>query len=109
VYPPQVHLVDHAFVGIAHRVHVAFPVERRIDHARLRHHRGALVAVHREVFLLVPDGVAEMRVAPVHLADDRMRVGIEQQLVRVEPLSLLGLVGPVDAIAVELPGFSPGT
>ncbi len=33
-----------------------------------------------------------------------LRVGIEQQLVRIEAVPLLGRVGPVDAKAVELAG-----
>ncbi len=41
----------------------------------------------------------------MHLAGDRLCIRVEQQLVRVEALALLGLVGAVDAVAVELAGF----
>ena len=35
-------------------------------------------------------------------------IGIEQELVGIEAMSLLGLIRPVDAIAVELPGADVG-
>ena len=48
--------------------------------------------------------VGEMRVAPDQPAGEPLGIGIEQQLVGVEAVAALGLIGPVDAIAVELPG-----
>ena len=45
-----------------------------------------------------------MRVAPDQPAGQPPGIGIEQQLVGVEAVAVLGLIGPVNAIAVELPG-----
>src|SRR5579871_2089793 len=39
---------------------------------------------------------------------DRLRVGIDQKLIGVEPFAAFGLVGAVDAIPVELPEFYAG-
>ena len=47
------------------------------------------------------DRVAEDGRVPVELADMGARVGVEQQLVRIEAMAGLRLVGPVDAKAVE--------
>ena len=45
-----------------------------------------------------------MRVAPCELAGELLAVGIDQQLVGIEPVAGLGFIGPVHAIAVELAG-----
>jgi hypothetical protein len=47
--------------------------------------------------------IAEMRIAPYQPAGDRSGVGIDQQLVRIEAKSALGLVEPVHPVTVELP------
>ena len=103
----DVHLVDHALVAAAIRVEVAFPVEFVIDYLGAGHAARAVAPVARQVLLLVADGVAELGVGPVDRADDRLRVRVEQQLVGIEAVSLVGRVGPVRAIGVELPGAKP--
>ena len=45
-----------------------------------------------------------MRVAPDQPAGQPFGIGIEQQLVGVEAVALLRLVGTIDAIPIELPG-----
>src|SRR6476620_1105144 len=45
-----------------------------------------------------------MGVAPHQPASEPLGIGVEQQLVGVEAVAALGLVGPVDAIAVKLSG-----
>ena len=51
--------------------------------------------------VLVAQRVAEHRLLPVHLAAERLGVGVDQQLVRVAAVALLRLVGAVHAQAVE--------
>jgi hypothetical protein len=106
----DVHLVDEAVVGRVVRPAVVAPVEVRVDHLALGHHRGAVAPVERQVLLLVADGVAEMRVAPLvaEAARDAVGVGVDQQLVGVEAVPALGLVGAVHAVAVELPRAHAG-
>jgi hypothetical protein len=45
-----------------------------------------------------------MGVAPYQPSGQPLGIGIEQQLVGVEAVAMFGLVGPVNAITVELPG-----
>ena len=77
------------------------PVEVRIDDDRLRHERGAVALVERQIVALGADRVPEARRVPLELADVRARVRIEQQLVRVEPVAGVGRVRPVDAVSVD--------
>ena len=58
----------------------------------------------REIFALVPDPVPVLRIAPVNMAEERFRIRVEQQLVRIEAMSELGSIRTVDAITVEQPG-----
>ena len=48
------------------------------------------------------DAVAEMRIVPAQLAEQRLGVGVDQQLVRVEAVAVRRVVGAVHAVAVEL-------
>src|SRR5882724_13633983 len=52
----------------------------------------------------MPDLVAEQRVVPARTADDRLRIGIKQQLVRVEAVSSGRVVGSMHAIGVQQSG-----
>lgn len=64
---------------------------------------GAVVpVVEREIAGLVADPVPVHLIAPVDGAADGLGIGLEQQLVRVEPMAPPGVVGSVHAIGVEL-------
>ena len=80
---------------------LAAPGEGRIDHAAFRHEGGAVALVEGEVVVGLADRVAEQRGVPVELADELLRIGIEQQLVRVEAVPVRRLVGAVHAIAID--------
>ena len=57
---------------------------------------------------VVAVGVRERAPAiPEHRAFDRLRVGIDQELVRVEPVPLLGCPRAVDPVPVPLPRTDP--
>src|SRR5450631_964795 len=49
-----------------------------------------------------------MRVGPGELAAEPLAVGVDQELVRVEAVPGLRVIGPVHAIPVELAGLSVG-
>src|SRR3546814_7742867 len=51
----------------------------------------------------MPDAVAEGGVVPVQLAVQDLGVGIQQQLVGIEAMARLRLVGTMYAVAVVLP------
>ena len=103
----DVHLVDDGARPAGQRRPVAFPVEGGIDHHALGQVGGAVAVVGLDVTLGVAGPVAEERVVPLERARDRLRVGIEQGLGRVEAMPLSGLVGPVDPEGVEGAGPYP--
>ncbi|CDK01815.1 hypothetical protein MIC448_90005 [Microbacterium sp. C448] len=99
--PLHVRLVDDR--GRVRRlgVHIARPVEERVDDDA-HHHvlRGILVVAG----VGIAEVVAEDRLPPVDLTGNGLRVGVQQQLVRVEPLTVGWVVGAMDAVSVALPG-----
>ena len=54
------------------------------------------------------DGVAEQRFRPFQLAHQLFGVGVDEQLVGVEAMTVLRVVGPVHAIAIDLTGVGVG-
>ena len=107
-HPAHMAFVDEGLVpGHARRTVVA-PRERVVDDDRLRHRAGAVLWVGHEVLLRAADRVAEGLVRWLDGAADRLRVRVEEELPGVEPVTLLRLVGAVDAEAVELPGPGVG-
>ncbi len=75
-----------------------------IDDAAFRHEAGAVAVVHAQVFLPRSDRVAEQRVVPAQRADERLGVRVEQQLVRIEAVAVLRIVGSIDPIPVDRAG-----
>src|SRR5258708_10252400 len=96
-----VDLVDDRLVELDIRGPVVAPVEVRVVYDRPRHEGGAVVVVARA---LVAEVVGKARLVPVDLALDGLGVRIEEQLGRVAPLAALRRPGPVDPVAVALPG-----
>ncbi len=99
----HVHLVDDRVVPRRARIAVVAPRERRVDDLALRHAARVVAPILRQVGALTADAIAEVRIAPGERPDDRLRIGIEQQLLRVEAMAVLRLVRAVHAIAVQLP------
>jgi len=55
----------------------------------------------------VIETVGEQRLVTIDLAADRLGVGVQEELRRIAPLALAGLVGTVDPIAVALARLNP--
>src|SRR4029079_1785453 len=100
----HVRLVDDRVVPRRARIAIVAPRERRIDDLAFRHAARVVASILRQVGALAADAITEMRIAPRERADDRLRVRIEQQLLRIEAMALLRLIRTVHAIAVELAG-----
>ena len=101
-------LVDDRLVPGRGGVPVVFPVERLVDHDRLGDHGRVVLVVPLEVGVLSVRHVRQRVPAlPQHGALDRLRVRVDQQLVRVEAMPLLRRPPPVDAVAVPLPRPDP--
>ena len=99
VRPAHVRLVDHRLVVLVLRRPVVAPVEERVDDDGRHGVRGrvVVVALVRGVELVR----VERRVA-VDLPVDRLGVRVEQQLVRVAPVTARRVVRAVHAVAVPL-------
>ena len=88
---------DRVAPGHARRAILA-PVERAIDDAALGH-TGSAVGVRRAI--VVARLGAEKRVVPYERALQCQRARIDEQLVRIEAMPVLRVVGPMHAVAVE--------
>src|SRR5437667_1925751 len=97
----QMCLVDHALVPGAVRRTVSTPAELRFDDAAFWHPARIVAAVERQIGARRAGPISEMRIAPFERALERARIRIQQQLVRVEAVSALGLIGSIDTVAVE--------
>ncbi len=101
----HVRLVDDALRIGDVRGAVAGPVEERVDDHAVHHVRGRVVVV---LGVGVAEVVGEQRLVPVDLAAGRLRVRVEQQLRRVEPLARLRVVVAVHPVAVPLARLDAG-
>src|SRR5439155_9333805 len=105
----DVRLVDDGLRPRPLRRAIALPVEALVDDHGFRNRRDVVLVVELEVDVVarplrVRDIGQDVRSAEVDRPLDRLRIGIDHQLERVEAQAALGVVGPVDAIAVALPG-----
>ena len=101
----QVRLVDDGLVQSHVRRTVVAPVEVRVVDHRLRDVRGAVVVVPGAG---IGEPVREACLSPIDGTLDGLRVRIDEQLVRVAAVALVGRPGAVDAVAVPLPGKGSG-
>src|ERR1700683_3094911 len=83
---------------------IGSPGKSRIDHLILRHSGGIVAPVKRQVFLLVPDLVSKMRVAPADGPVYLLAIGIQQKFVMIKTVALLGSIRAIDAVSVQLAG-----
>ena len=80
------------------------PGEALVDDLALLHERCAVALVEGEIVAVGVERVAEHGRVPLQLADVRLRVRIEQQLVRIEAMARFRFVGAMHAIAVYRAG-----
>ncbi|MND86631.1 hypothetical protein D3C80_786060 [compost metagenome] len=87
---------------------VAAPGVGRVDDLALGHERRAVALIETEVAVGVTNGVAEQRFGPFQAAHQLFGVRVDQQLVGVETVAVLRLIGAVYAVAVDLSGVGIG-
>ncbi len=95
---------DGVFPGDVRSRLAASPVEGLVDDDGLRHAAGVVTAIERKVLARAAGAIGEMRIAPYQPSGQPPGIGIEQQLVGVEAVAVFGLIGSVNAIAIELSG-----
>jgi hypothetical protein len=98
----DVGLVDDSFVPRDIRPPVVLPVEARVYDDALRDRVGVVLVVELEIRVLsgARDVREDVRPVPLHRPLDRLRIRVDEELVRVEAVPRLRLVGAVHAIAV---------
>src|ERR1700752_164929 len=97
-----VQLVDQSFVPRDAGRRIRSPGKGRIDYAILRHTGGIVAPIERQVFLLVPNSVSELRVAPANEAVNLFAVGIEKKLMVVKSMALFWGIRTVDSVTIQL-------
>ena len=103
--PADVRLVDDRLVIGGLRGPVVAPVEERVDDHVLRHVPRAVRGVPLPG---VGELVVEQGLVPADVTLDRLAVRVEQQLGAVAAQPARGVVRPVHAVAVPLPGRDTG-
>ncbi len=83
---------------------IVAPIEIALDDDAFRHAGGAVLDVHLEI-VAGSEIVGEDGLLPTDMAGDGPGIGIDEQLVVVEAVSVLRVPGAVDAIAIKLSGF----
>src|ERR1700747_803649 len=78
------------------------PCECLVDDPALRHSTRVVASVEREVGSRAAGAIPEMRVAPDESARELLGIGIDEQLVRIEAQSALGMISAVNPVTVEL-------
>ena len=96
----HVQLCDHELIPAQPRRPIGAPRESAVDDPALGHVFRAVAFVEGEVVAGL-DLVAEQRRVPVDLADERLGIRVEQQLVMVEPMTLFGRIRAVHAVTVD--------
>lgn len=92
---------DRAIPRRAGRLIVA-PGKGRLDDHALREITGAVARIQPEVRPFVSVRISAQDLVPAHGPGDRLGVRIQEELLRIEAMALLGRKGAMDAVAVEL-------
>src|SRR5215472_7697584 len=81
---PNMHLVGDSHFPRDCRTELASPSEGGVDHSAFWNKGGAVPLVEAEVLVGMTEGVAEELGAPFEAPNQLLRVGIDQQFVRIE-------------------------
>ena len=79
-----------------------------IDDAAFRHEGRAVAGIEGEVLVFAFEIVAEDFLPPFQLADELAGIGIDQQLVGIEAVTVRRIVSTVNPITVKRAGFQAG-
>ena len=96
--------IDHRPVPRGSQQLVSAPGEGLVDNHAFGYRAGVILVVEGEILFGVTDLVPIQRIGPSDRSCNRLRIGIEQELGRVESVPLLRLIRPMDAVAITLSG-----
>ena len=100
----HVHFINHCPIPRRPQQLVSAPGERLIDHDTFRVSRRRYPVRLARDRRRVADAIAEHRIGPMDGAVNRLSIGIDQELGRIEAMAGFRLVRPMDAIAIVLSG-----
>jgi hypothetical protein len=80
------------------------PTTTDLDDDAFRHERRRILIVEGKIFVIRSDAIAKKRVMPDELTVKLLGIGVQQQLVGIEAMPLLGCIGSVDTETIKLTG-----
>src|SRR6185312_13042807 len=98
---PNVKLIDRGLVRRSLGRDIALPIERGINNAAFRHKHGIVAGVEGEIEARVSNTITTVKIVPFERAVERTRIGIDEELVRIEPMTRLRIIRTINAITVE--------
>src|SRR5262245_39947414 len=101
--PLHMHLIDDGPVPGNVELPISAPGERLVNDDALGDAPGIVSGIERQISLVIADPVAKHRVRPFDHSGNGFRVGIEEQLVRIEAMPLFRRIWSVDTISIVLP------
>src|SRR5580692_5706044 len=79
---------------------IASPGESGVDYPILRHTRGIVAAVKRQILLLMSDLVSKVRIRPMEGALNLLAVGIKEKFMRIKTKASLRSIRPINPVPV---------
>ena len=93
---------DGVFPGDVGAHFAAAPVEGFVDDDGLGHAACVVTSIEREILARAAGAIGEMGIAPYQPPGKPPGIGVEQKLVGVEAMAVLGFIGPMNPITIEL-------
>src|SRR6266404_548883 len=97
----HVQLEDNGLLPRDLRAAILTPGESGFDDPALWDVARVVAPVKRQILARAAEAVAEDGVAPAKFPLECLGVGVDQQLVRIEPMAIGGIEGPVNPVAVK--------
>src|ERR1700693_1118737 len=101
----DVQLINDRLVPRDVQLGIVAPVKKRIDDYALWDEGRAVAIVAAQVPFGMTDRVAEQRIVPAEEPVDRLSIGVDQQLRRIETLPVVRIVRTIDPIAIPQTGL----
>ena len=75
----------------------------RVDNAAFGRKRRAVTRIKGQIFIIIVQVIGKVGFVPLDVARQLARIGINQQLVRVKPVSVFRIVRAINPVAVQRP------
>src|SRR5690606_42053311 len=95
--------INYGFMIRYSRMFISFPIKIRIYYNGLRNIGCTVFFTVAKVLVLMVHIISKQAVMPLYCASDRLATRIHQKFMRIEPMTILWHVGPIDTVYVHLP------